>query len=328
MAWKKVKIGNSEFEVSSTHYWLAILGAIALIVVITLLMSFYTVNANERGIVLRFGRYHTTTDPGLRWKIPWGVDKVYKVKVDYQYKEEFGFRTLRSGVKTQYSRNQFTDESWMLTGDLNIADVKWIVQYRIDDPINFLFRVRDQGGTIRDVAEAAMRFVVGDRSFHEVLQTERREIAEVMKDFMQETLDKYNIGIKIQLVQLKDVHPPGRVRDSFNEVNRAKQEQETAINEASQVYNREIYRAEGEAKRVVQEARGYAINRTNRAEGDAKLFTSVFEEYLKAKDVTRRRLYLETLEDVMSKVDKKYFIDKDLKGIVPFLNLSGTEVVK
>lgn len=328
MAWKKVKIGDSEFEISSAHYWLAILGAIALIVVITLLMSFYQVGANERGIVLRFGRYHTTTYPGLRWKLPWGVDKVYKVKVDYQYKEEFGFRTLRSGVKTQYSRSQYTDESWMLTGDLNIADVKWIVQYRINDPINFLFRVRDQGGTIRDVAEAAMRFVVGDRSFHEVLQTERREIAEVMKDFMQETLDKYNIGINIQLVQLKDVHPPGRVRDSFNEVNRAKQEQETAINEASQVYNREIYRADGEAKRVVQEARGYGIDRTNRAEGDAKLFTSVFKEYLKAKDVTRRRLYLETLEDVMSKVDKKYFIDKDLKGIVPFLNLTGTGVVK
>lgn len=328
MAWKKIKIGGSEFEVSTAHYWTVILVVILVVVGITIFMSFYTVDANENGIILRFGKYHKTTYPGLHLKLPWGIDKLYKVKVDYNYKEEFGFRTLRPGVKSQYMEGEFTGESWMLTGDLNIADVRWIVQYRIQDPIAYLFNVRDVGGTLRDVSEASMRLIVGDRSFHEVLQSDRRIIADLSKEYMQKLLDLYNIGIKIQLVQLKDVHPPEPVRDSFNEVNRAKQEQETAINEASQVYNREIYRVEGEADRIVNEAQGYSINRTNRARGDAELFTSVFEEYMKAKDVTRQRLYIETLEEVLAKVDKKYILDKDLKGLVPLLNLTGSEVAK
>jgi membrane protease subunit HflK len=328
MAWKKIKIGGSEFEVSTAHYWTVILVVILVVVGVTIFMSFYTVDANENGIILRFGKYSKTTYPGLHLKLPWGIDKLYKVKVDYNYKEEFGFRTLRPGVKSQYAKGEFADESWMLTGDLNIADVKWIVQYRIQNPVAYLFNVRDVGGTLRDVSEASMRLIVGDRSFHEVLQSDRRIIADLSKEYMQDLLDLYNSGLKIQLIQLKDVHPPEPVRDSFNEVNRAKQEQETAINEASQIYNREIYRVEGEADRIVREAEGYSINRTNRAKGDAELFISVFEEYMKAKDVTRQRLYIETLEEVLSKIDKKYVVDKDLKGIVPLLNLTGSEVAK
>ncbi len=328
MAWKKVKLGKEEFEVSSFQYWAIILGVIALVVIVTLFMSFYTIDANENGIVLRFGKYLKTTYPGLHIKLPWGVDKVYSVKVDYQYKEEFGFRTIRPGVKSQYATTRFNSESWMLTGDLNIADVKWIVQYRISDPFKFLFNVRDVGGTIRDVAEAATRFVVGDRSFHEVLQSDRRRIADLIEEFMQETLDLYRIGISVQLVQLKDVHPPDPVRDSFNEVNRAKQEQETTINEAMQVYNKEIYRVQGEADRIINEAQGYAINRTNRAEGDAELFNSVFRQYIGAKDVTKRRLYLEMFEKIMHKLDRKYFVDKDLENVVPLLNLQGKGVAQ
>jgi membrane protease subunit HflK len=328
MAWKKIKIGGSEFEVSTAHYWTVILVVILVVVGVTIFMSFYTVDANENGIILRFGKYSKTTYPGLHLKLPWGIDKLYKVKVDYNYKEEFGFRTLRPGVKSQYAKGEFADESWMLTGDLNIADVKWIVQYRIQNPVAYLFNVRDVGGTLRDASEASMRLIVGDRSFHEVLQSDRRIIADLSKEYMQDLLDLYNSGLKIQLIQLKDVHPPEPVRDSFNEVNRAKQEQETAINEASQIYNREIYRVEGEADRIVREAEGYSINRTNRAKGDAELFISVFEEYMKAKDVTRQRLYIETLEEVLSKIDKKYVVDKDLKGIVPLLNLTGSEVAK
>lgn len=328
MAWKKIKIGGSEFEVSTAHYWTVILVVILVVVGVTIFMSFYTVDANENGIILRFGKYSKTTYPGLHLKLPWGIDKLYKVKVDYNYKEEFGFRTLRPGVKSQYAKGEFADESWMLTGDLNIADVKWIVQYRIQNPVAYLFNVRDVGGTLRNASEASMRLIVGDRSFHEVLQSDRRIIADLSKEYMQDLLDLYNSGLKIQLIQLKDVHPPEPVRDSFNEVNRAKQEQETAINEASQIYNREIYRVEGEADRIVREAEGYSINRTNRAKGDAELFISVFEEYMKAKDVTRQRLYIETLEEVLSKIDKKYVVDKDLKGIVPLLNLTGSEVAK
>ncbi|RKY61358.1 MAG: FtsH protease activity modulator HflK [Candidatus Neomarinimicrobiota bacterium] len=328
MTAKKVKIGDSEIEVSSSQTFLVIIVALLIVVVVTIAMSFYTIDANENGVILRFGKYHKTTYPGLHLKLPWGIDKLYTVRVDYQWKEEFGFRTARPGVKTIYSKNQYTDESWMLTGDLNIADVQWIVQYKIKDPIKFLFNVREQSGTIRAVAEAAMRFVVGDRSFQEVLQSDRRKIALLAQDYMQQTLDQYDLGVDIQLVQLITVQPPGPVFDSYNEVNRAKQEQETAINEASQVYNKEIFRVEGEAKRIVQEARGYAIDRTNRAKGDAELFTSVYNEYMKAKDVTRQRLYLETMESVMKQVNEKILIDKGVKSLVPFLNLSGKEVAK
>ncbi|MCD6205948.1 MAG: FtsH protease activity modulator HflK [Candidatus Marinimicrobia bacterium] len=328
MTAKKVKIGDSEIEVSSSQTFLVIIVALLIVVVVTIAMSFYTIDANENGVILRFGKYHKTTYPGLHLKLPWGIDKLYTVRVDYQWKEEFGFRTARPGVKTIYSKNQYTDESWMLTGDLNIADVQWIIQYKIKDPIKFLFNVREQSGTIRAVAEAAMRFVVGDRSFQEVLQSDRRKIALLAQDYMQQTLDQYDLGVDIQLVQLITVQPPGPVFDSYNEVNRAKQEQETAINEASQIYNKEIFRVEGEAKRIVQEARGYAINRTNRAKGDAELFTSVYNEYMKAKDVTRQRLYLETMESVMKQVNEKILIDKGVKSLVPFLNLSGKEVAK
>lgn len=328
MTAKKVKIGDSEIEVSSSQTFLVIIVALLIVVVVTIAMSFYTIDANENGVILRFGKYHKTTYPGLHLKLPWGIDKLYTVRVDYQWKEEFGFRTARPGVKTIYSKNQYTDESWMLTGDLNIADVQWIIQYKIKDPIKFLFNVREQSGTIRAVAEAAMRFVVGDRSFQEVLQSDRRKIALLAQDYMQQTLDQYDLGVDIQLVQLITVQPPGPVFDSYNEVNRAKQEQETAINEASQVYNKEIFRVEGEAKRIVQEARGYAIDRTNRAKGDAELFTSVYNEYMKAKDVTRQRLYLETMESVMKQVNEKILIDKGVKSLVPFLNLSRKEVAK
>lgn len=328
MAGKRVKIGDNEFEVSSSQTFLLIVVALLIVVGVTVAMSFYTVDANENGVILRFGKYHKTTYPGLHLKFPWGIDKLYKVRVEYQWKEEFGFRTARPGVKTVYAQDQYTNESWMLTGDLNIADVQWVVQYKIKDPVKYLFNVREQSGTIRAIAEAAMRFVVGDRSFQEVLQSDRRKVALLAQDYMQQTLDEYDMGIRIELVQLITVQPPDPVFDSYNEVNRAKQEQETAINEASKIYNKEIFRVEGEAKRVVQEARGYAIDRTNRATGDADLFTAVFEEYQKAKEVTRQRLYLETMGTVMRNVEEKILVDKEVKSLVPLLNLRGKAVTQ
>lgn len=328
MAGKRVKIGDNEFEVSSSQTFLLIVVALLIVVGVTVAMSFYTVDANENGVILRFGKYLKTTYPGLHLKFPWGIDKLYRIRVEYQWKEEFGFRTTRPGVKTVYAKSQYTDESWMLTGDLNIADVQWVVQYKIKDPVKYLFNVREQSGTIRAIAEAAMRFVVGDRSFQEVLQSDRRKVALLAQDYMQQTLDEYDMGIRIELVQLITVQPPDPVFDSYNEVNRAKQEQETAINEASKTYNKEIFRVEGEAKRVVQEARGYAIDRTNRATGDADLFTAVFEEYQKAKEVTRQRLYLETIGTVMRNVDEKILVDKEVKSLVPLLNLNRKAVTQ
>ncbi len=295
---------------------------VLIFVILILTSSFYTVNANANAVVLRFGKYVTTTGPGLHFKFPYGIDKVYMVEVAYQFKEEFGFRTVESGVRTRYSERGYKDEAWMLTGDLNIAEVKWIIQYKIIEPVDFLFNVRDVRNTIRDVAEATMRLIVGDRSFHEALQSERRNIADEAKRHMQDILNKYGAGISIQLVQLQDVHPPDPVADSFNEVNRAKQEQETAINEARQAYNKEIYRVQGDAQRMINEAEGYAIERVNQAKGDVELFKSVLEEYRKAPTITRDRLYLETMEEVLSRIPNKIIVDSELENILPLLNLN------
>ncbi len=329
MAKKRVKIGDNEFEVSTSGYWLVLLGIVGIIVLVTFAMSFYTIDANERGVVLRFGKYNRTTTPGLHWKLPWNIEKLYKVKVDYQYKEEFGFRTLRAGVKSRYSNKDYTTESWILNGDLKISDIQWIVQYRIQNPVDVLFRVKDVSSTIRNISESVIREIVGDRSFHETLQLERVNIASLAQKEMQKILNSYDIGISIKMVQLKNVQPPDPVRDSFNEVNRAKQEQETTINEAQQQYNKEIYKIQGEAEKIIQEARGYAVNRTNNAQGDANFFNSVFERYQKAQDITKKRLYIETMEKLIGRVKNKYIIDEDLgKGVLPFLNMSGKEALK
>ena len=315
----KYKFGNLEFEaegpvLKQPRKFLSILVSIFLIY-----LSVYTVDANESAVILRLGKYHTTTYPGLQFKLPF-IDSVYKVKVDYQYKKEFGFRTLKPGVKTQYSSRGYENESWMLTGDLKIADVRWVVQYKINDPLKFLFNVKNIDETIFDVSEAAMRLMIGDRSFIEVIQAERITIALEAREYMQEILDKYESGISIQMVQLQGVVPPEPVADSFNEVNRAKQEQETLINEALQEYNKQIYKIEGEAQKIITEAEGYAIERVNEAKGDANLFNSILKEYEKSPQVTKDRLFIEAMEEIYSKNNNKIIIDKDIEHLVPFLN--------
>lgn len=295
-----------------------------LIGVVAILMLFttaYKVDANENGVVLRFGKYVSTTNPGLHFKAPFGIDKVYKIQVARQYKEEFGFRSQRPGVRTKYSSKNFQDESWMLTGDLNIAQVEWIVQYNIKDPKNFLFKVKDPKNTIRDVAEAVMSLMVGDRSFAEALQSERQNINIKAQEEMQRILDLYESGISIQLVQLQGLVPPGPVSDSFNEVNRAKQEQEAMINEARKEYNKVVYKAEGQAKRVIKEAEGYAIERVNEAKGDIQLFNNVSKEYKKAPQITKDRLYIETMKTVLSNIPNKTIIDSKLENFLPLLNM-------
>ena len=271
---------------------------------------------------MTLGRYSRTTDPGIHLKIPFGIEKIYKVRVDYQYKQEFGFRTKSAAQRTQYSSKNFEYESWMLTGDLNIAEVEWIVQYKIKNPKKYLFNIRDVQNTIRDVSEATMRLMVGDKSFQDVLKSGREVISDNAKLHMQKILDQYESGISIQLVQLQDVLPPQPVADSFNEVNRAKQEQESAINEARQAYNKEIYKVEGEAQKMISESEGYAIERVNTAKGDVQLFTSVLKEYKKAPQITKDRLYIENMESILKKIPHKIIIDEKLENILPLLDLN------
>ena len=284
-----------------------------------LISSIYTVQANENAVVSRFGKYADTKGPGLQFKFPF-IDTVEKVKVDYQYKQEFGFRTLRPGIKTQYATRGYENESWMLTGDLKIAEVKWVVQYKIKDAKDYLFNVKNVENTIFDVSEAAVRLMIGDRSFTEVLQAERESVALEARRYMQQLLDEYKSGVSIQLVQLQGVVPPEPVADSFNEVNRAKQEQETLINEAKQAYNKTIFLVEGQAEKIITEANGYAIERTNEAKGDVALFESILSEYNKAPQITKDRLYIEMMETVLSNNKNKIIVDKDIENLVPFLN--------
>ncbi len=297
---------------------------VAVIVVLVLLATgYYQVEPNETAVILRFGKYLGKADSGPHIKIPFGVDRVYKVRTGYQYKEEFGFRTERAGVRTRYSSADFTRESDMLTGDLNIATVTWVVQYRIANPKAYLFNVRGVRGTLRDISEATMRAVVGDMSFNEVIKLKRQEIELQVKERMQQLLDRYGCGVAVKLVQLQDVHPPAPVKDSFDEVNRARQEMDQAINQAYQQYNKVIYRVKGEAQQTIKEAEGRRIERINRAKGDAARFLKLLAEYRKAPDVTRRRLFLETMRTVLPKLRQVYVVDENTRGMVPLLDLRG-----
>lgn len=297
------------------------IGLIILAAIIILLTGLYTVNPEEVGVIQRFGKYLSTTQPGLHFKIPFGVDKLTKVKVKHVFKEEFGFRTIQAGVRTKYSTQSFNNEAIMLTGDLNIADVEWIVQYRIKDPVKYLFNVRNVEETMHDVSESVVREVVGDRSVDEVIVLNRKEIADKSQIMLQEQLDIYNAGLEIVTINLQNVNPPTAVQPAFNNVNSAKQEKERIINEAWEKYNQVIPEAEGKSKRTVEEAEGYAVNRVNRANGDANRFIQMYNEYRYSKNVTRKRLYLEMMEKVLPNVEKKYIIDDKQSSILPLLNL-------
>lgn len=298
-----------------------ITGVIILAVVIFIATGLYTVNPEEVGVIQRFGKYLSTTQPGLHFKIPFGVDKLTKVKVKLVFKEEFGFRTLQAGVRTKYSSQSYNHEAIMLTGDLNIADVEWIVQFRIKDPVNYLFNVRNVEETMRDVSESVIREVVGDRSVDEVIVLNRKEIADKSEIMLQEQLDLYKAGLEIVTINLQNVNPPEAVQPAFNNVNSAKQGKERIINEAWQNYNQIIPEAQGKAKRTIEEAEGYSIDRVNRANGDANRFIQMYNQYRYSKTVTRKRLYLEMMEKVLPKVEKKYIIDDEANNVLPLLNL-------
>jgi membrane protease subunit HflK len=296
-------------------------GVIGFVLIILLFTSIFTVDPEEVGVILRFGRYTRTASPGLNLKLPLGIEQLEKVPIQRQLKEEFGFRTEEAGVRTRYSQANLLGESLMLTGDLNVAVVEWIVQYRINDPYKYLFKVRETRATFRAMTEAVMRAVVGDRTVNEVLTVGRQEISVTVETKLQEMCDQYETGIKVDQVVLQDVNPPDPVKPSFNEVNEAQQEREKLINEARSEYNKVIPRAKGEAEQMIQEAEGYALERVNRAQGEAARFSSIFAEYRRAKDVTRQRIYLETLGKVLPKVGKKLIVDENIKGLIPLLDL-------
>ncbi|MDH3284306.1 MAG: FtsH protease activity modulator HflK [Acidobacteriota bacterium] len=304
---------------------LAIAGLALLILAFNM---FYTVQPEEQAILLRFGGFTGDIyEPGLNWKLPF-IDKVYKVPTRRQLKMEFGFRTARAGQRTRYEARDFPEESLMLSGDLNVADVEWIVQYKIGNPYFYKFRVFDVEETFSDMSEAVMRQIVGDHSVDEVITIGRTKVASDAKELLQELCDRYETGIRVEQVVLQDVNPPQPVQASFNEVNESIQERERSINQAWAEYNKAVPRARGEAEQTIRQAEGYALERVNNSQGDASRFLALYAEYRKAPDVTRRRLYLETIERLLPTLDDKIIIDENLKNLLPLLNLGGGDGIK
>jgi membrane protease subunit HflK len=302
-----------------------LVGAVGIVLVLVALVgSYYQVEPDEVGLVTRFGRFVRTTGPGPHGKIPFGIEQVQKVPVQRQLKQEFGFRTVHADVDSTFRKDEKTAaESLMLTGDLNVATVEWIVQYKISDPYKYLFKLRDVDQTFRLMAEASMRTVVGDHSVTELLTVGREAIAAKAKELLADLCKRYDNGISVQQLVLQDVDPPESVKPSFNEVNQAIQERERAINEAWAEYNQEIPRARGLAEQKIEASEGYAVDRVNRAKGDAQRFVALQAEYRKAPEVTRTRIYLETLSTVLPAAGKKLIFDEKAKGILPLFPLGG-----
>jgi len=300
----------------------------AVILIILLVGSVYTISPEEVGVILRFGKYVRTTEPGLHLKLPLGIESLTKVPVQRQLKQEFGYRTVKPGVRSEYRVTpEALEEAVMLTGDLNVLDVEWIVQYKIRDPYKYLFKMRNAMETFRDMNEAMVRKVVGDNSVDEVLTTGRSRIAHESRERLQRLCDAYEIGIEVNQLIFQDINPPDPVKPSFNEVNQSLQEKERKINEAWSEYNQEIPKAQGEAEQTIRGAEGYAMERVNNAQGDASRFSAVYREYAKAPTVTRRRLYLEMITEILPRLTKKIILDENQKNLMPLLNL-GEEVKK
>lgn len=299
-------------------------GWIIIIILIVLILAWnmiYEIEPNEVGVIQKFGRHVRTTEPGLHSKLPNPIEKLTKVPIRKVEREEFGFRTLQAGVQTRYaSESAYQSESLMLTGDLNVAVVPWVVQYNIKNPVKYLFKVRDVTATLRDLSESTMRLVIGNRSITEVIN-KRGEIANLAKELLQQELDEAETGINITTIEMQKTNVPEPVQPSWNEVNQAEQEKEKMIEQANAQYNSRIPQARGQAEKTIKEAEGYALDRVNRAEGDAARFLALYEEYSKAKDVTKRRLYLEALREIFPKLGDKYIVDAEQKNLLPLLNL-------
>ena len=306
-----------------------VMQAVVIVIVLcfTAYTSVFTVDPEEKAVVLKFGKEDRIVGQGLHFKLPFFMEQEYKVPVQRQLKLEFGFRTAGNETRQQYAQTQYSGggyaaESLMLTGDLNVASIEWVTQYKIADPVKYLFKVRNVDQTFRDMNEAVMREIIGDRTINEVLTIGRGEIQNLAMEKLSALCKEYTLGIVVSQVILQDVSPPEPVKPAFNEVNQAEQEKETTIQNALAEYNREIPKAEGTALKTVEAAEGYAVKRVNEAKGAVSRFTQVFEEYQKAPNITRQRIYLETMAEIYQAVDRKIIIDEDVNGVLPLLNLN------
>ena len=306
-----------------------VMQAVVIVIVLcfTAYTSVFTVDPEEKAVVLKFGKEDRIVGQGLHFKLPFFMEQEYKVPVQRQLKLEFGFRTAGNETRQQYAQTQYSGgnyaaESLMLTGDLNVASIEWVTQYKIADPVKYLFKVRNVDQTFRDMNEAVMREIVGDRTINEVLTIGRGEIQNLAMEKLSALCKEYTLGIVVSQVILQDVSPPEPVKPAFNEVNQAEQEKETTIQNALAEYNREIPKAEGTALKTVEAAEGYAVKRVNEAKGAVSRFTQVYEEYQKAPGITRQRIYLETMAEIYQAVDRKIIIDEDANGVLPLLNLN------
>jgi modulator of FtsH protease HflK len=323
-------MAENKYEINIDPDWIKkYLGRIVLgfLVLVAAVTSTKTVGPEEEGVVIQLGKYNRTVDPGLNFILPFGLESMYKIPVQRQLKQEFGFRTTEASQRSEYSSGNYGDESMMLTGDLNLTDVEWVVQYRIVDSYRYLFRVRNAEKTLRDMSEASMRKIVGDRTVNEVLTVGRQEVATSVEVLLQQLCDEYENGIRIDQVVLQDVNPPEPVKPSFNAVNEAQQERETLINQAEAEYNRVIPRARGEALETIQLAEAYALNRVNRAKGESDRFNSLFEAYVKAPEVTKQRIYLETMEKILPKIGNKIIVDEKGNNVLPLLNIDRAKAI-
>jgi membrane protease subunit HflK len=296
---------------------------VVIFLLIAVFSSFYTVDQKEKAVVLRFGKFDRTTGPGLHFKLPFGIESNYNVPTGRNLTEEFGFRTQQAGVVTTYARGDYSKESYMLSGDLNIAEVTYIIQYQISDPKAWLFNVQDQGKTIRDIAQSVINLMVGNLAVFDVVTTQRTLIEEEGKKKMNEFFEKYKLGINVVTVKLqKTMYPKGAVQDAFEDVNKSIQDRIRLINEGKEAFNKEIPRARGEAKKTIQTAEGYATEKVNNAKGDVARFLAVLSEYKKSPKLTRIRLYYEMFEEVFKNPDSTDLIDKQLKNFIPFKSLN------
>jgi len=304
--------------------WTIPLGLVILAaIVIGVITSAYTVQPDGQAVVKRFGKVVDTVGPGLHFKLPFWIDRQYFVPTERVMKEEFGFRTISTKNQTIYDKRSYAEESLMLTGDLKVIDVEWVVQYRIDDADQYLHRVRDSVRTIRDVSEAVMRRIVGNSLGSDVLTEKRVQVAKTARDEIEKILGGFEMGVRVKTVELQDVTPPEPVKPAFNEVNEAEQERERLINEAEKERNKVIPRAEGEAQQTVEEAEAYRATRVNRAKGEAERFEAILTEYAEAPEVTRRRLYLEMIDEVFPSIGQIYVVEEGQTQPLPLLNLNG-----
>jgi len=298
-----------------------ILGIVGIFVLMGIFTSYYTVAPEEEAVVLRFGKYVASAPPGLHFKMPFGIDSAIKVPVTEVRKIEFGYHTVSAGRRTKYGRTREGSEaSLMLTGDLNIAEVEWVAQYKIKDAKDWLFHVQDPEATIRDIGEAVMRSVVGDHTVTELLTRQREQIAQQVEKQLQKILNNYKTGVQIVTVKLQNAVPPRPVQAAFNEVNAAQQEKSQLENEAQREFNKAIAQARGNALKEISEAEGYAIDRTNRAKGDVARFLELVKVYKQSPQVTRQRLFLETIEKVFPKVSRVIVASGD--GVLKMLPLT------